>query len=151
MKGKLTACISPVRGGDILTESNDVQGRIKIYFYGMDMYVKYGLKNIQFNLTESDPGQIYIDESMSCNETEAIRPRWNTNNTATNPWNEDANITEKNDKNETRGWFKTNNGYYWGQNQGHTIFYRSNFDMNNMIDIGCGVLTTEKIKGCNKV
>lgn len=148
MKGKLNACISPVGGED--ENNNDVEGKIKIFFYGMDMYVKYDLKNIQSNLTESNPGQIYIDESMSCNETDAIRPRWNSNNITTNPWDEDANVTETDRKNKARGWFKTNNGYYWGQNQGHTIFYRSPFDMNATIDVGCGVLTTEKIKRCNK-
>ena len=143
MKGKLEACISAFQGSN---SDSTIEGKIKIYFDGMDMKIKYDLKNIDVVLTENSPGLISIDRSLSC-DTAALGAHWNDEgDTAANPnpWIQDGVFYETNDKDEAKGELQANNGYYWGDNEGRAILISDN----DREDIGCGTLSTEKAKGC---
>ena len=143
MKGKLNACITAFEGSN---SDSTIEGKIKISFNGMDMKIKYDLKNIDADLTVNSTGLISIDRSLSC-DTEALGAHWNDgNDTAANPnpWLEDGVFYETNDEDEAKGELRANNGYYWGDNQGRALLITDD----NREDIGCGILSTEKAKGC---
>lgn len=140
----LSACIAAYPGSN-----SSVSGKVFISFDLMDMTIKYDMEGLEADLNIEEPGGLHMHAGTTCSDASLILGKhWNDYGDAESnphPWTkENGAIYLTDEEGGAKGSFKINNGYYWGENQGHIIIIHAK----DGTGVGCGILSTEKIRAC---
>ena len=144
-KEDLETCIQTYPGyeGDL----HHVAGEIRISFKGpkgmkpTHQQFRYNLKNAE---TDCEDCSIHVHSGDSCDDEAAIGDHFHNPSYPENPWANGAYKTFSNGKGT--GVFWMDNGYGSSRNNGKVVVLYAK----DGTRYGCGVLSTEKAKGCLK-